>query len=70
MSDSLHQSLTPRGSDGHEHDHASAATARATSQLTWAMVFCFVFMIAEVIGGYYARSLAIMTECVGSLRRD
>ena len=55
----LEESLTPRV------DHEDAASSRASSQLTWAMIFCFVFMIAEVIGGYYAKSLAIMTECVG-----
>ena len=55
----LEESLTPR-----EDHHNDAAASRASSQLTWAMIFCFVFMIAEVIGGYYAKSLAIMTECV------
>jgi Co/Zn/Cd efflux system component len=31
-------------------------------QLVWAAVFCVLFMIAEVVGGYLAGSLAIMTE--------
>ncbi len=39
-----------------------AAAMRANRQLIGAMIFCFIFMIAEVIGGYYAHSLAIMTE--------
>ncbi len=44
---------------------ATAANAsRANRQLLLAMVLCFVFMIGEVIGGYLAGSLAIMTECV------
>lgn len=40
----------------------SAQAERAKWQLITAMVFCFLFMIGEVIGGYYAGSLAIMTE--------
>ncbi len=63
MSSNLEQPLTP-----HAHEDAppgaSAASRRATNQLTLAMAFCFVFMIAEVVGGYFAGSLAIMTECV------
>ena len=37
---------------------------KAKWQLVAAGVLCIFFMIAEVIGGYYAGSLAIMTECV------
>ena len=47
----------------------AAATRRVRIQLTTAMVFCFVFMIGEVIGGYLAGSLAIMTECVTGQQR-
>lgn len=39
-----------------------AAARRAKCQLIAAMVFCFAFMAAEVVGGYLAHSLAIMTE--------
>ena len=38
------------------------ASLKARWQLWIAMIFCFVFMIAEVVGGYFAGSLAIMTE--------
>ncbi len=40
----------------------AAATRRARMQLTIAMVLCFIFMAGEVVGGYLAKSLAIMTE--------
>lgn len=38
------------------------AARRARRQLTVATVLCFIFMGAEVVGGYYANSLAIMTD--------
>lgn len=41
-------------------DHS--ANRKARWQLWIAMIFCFAFMIAEVVGGYFAGSLAIMTE--------
>ena len=41
-----------------------AKNRRARVQLLCAMGFCFLFMIAEVVGGFFANSLAIMTECV------
>jgi hypothetical protein len=40
------------------------AASRANRQLLIAMCLCFIFMIGEVVGGYIAGSLAIMTECV------
>jgi len=42
------------------NEHSSNRKARW--QLWIAMIFCFAFMIAEVVGGYFAGSLAIMTE--------
>jgi len=41
---------------------ASAHARTARRKLIAAMVFCLLFMVAEVVGGYYAHSLAIMTE--------
>ena len=64
MSSSLTTVLSPRGEDDGECGEPHDPTARASAQLTLAMVLCFVFMIAEVVGGYFAGSLAIMTECV------
>lgn len=53
----------------HGHGHIeggkpakSSASSRARWQLIAAMIFCVFFMIAEVVGGYFAKSLAIMTE--------
>src|SRR6476646_7753781 len=42
---------------------------KAESQLMRASMICLVFMIAEVIGGYFAGSLAIMTDAA-HLRSD
>ena len=38
------------------------AADRARQKLTCAVVLCFIFMGAEVVGGYNANSLAIMTD--------
>lgn len=38
------------------------ARAKARRQLLCACVLCFLFMCGEVVGGYLAGSLAIMTE--------
>lgn len=43
-------------------EKSKASARRARCQLIWAMVFCVMFMIAEVVGGYLAKSLAIMTD--------
>ena len=43
---------------------ASALNKAARAKLLAAGGFCILFMIGEVIGGYLAGSLAIMTECV------
>ncbi|KAF0694335.1 Aste57867_14788 [Aphanomyces stellatus] len=40
----------------------SDETRRARTKLQWACLFSFVFMIAEVVGGFMAGSLAIMTD--------
>lgn len=50
--------LTPRGPLTSEKDNAEKALRR----LRIACVLCFLFMGAEVAGGYYANSLAIMTD--------
>lgn len=43
-----------------------AKNRKARCQLIAAMIFCLIFMVAEVVGGYFAHSLAIMTECVAA----
>lgn len=60
-----------------EHDHGvdvddkragrsapkeASLSVQARRQLLAAGFFCFLFMIGEVVGGYYAGSLAIMTD--------
>jgi Co/Zn/Cd efflux system component len=41
---------------------ADSASKRARRQLVLATSCCVLFMAAEVVGGYFAHSLAIMTE--------
>ena len=43
-------------------DQAVAKRRRELRALTVALVFCFVFMIVEVVGGVWAHSLAILTD--------
>ncbi len=54
----------PKGADAapSSKQAAAAASLRARRQLICAMVLCFIFMAGEVVGGYLAGSLAIMTE--------
>ncbi len=52
----------PKAAKRRVSPEAAAASKRARMQLTVAMVFCFMFMAGEVVGGYLAHSLAIMTE--------
>jgi Co/Zn/Cd efflux system component len=51
-----------RGESARAKAGRQAAATAANKKLIAAMCFCFLFMIAEVVGGYYAHSLAIMTE--------
>ena len=62
MHGDLGESLTSR-----ENVQLVSAGDRARSKLVLAMVFCFLFMIGEVVGGYISGSLAIMTECVADM---
>ena len=43
---------------------SSSLNERARRQLLAAGGLCILFMIGEIVGGYLAGSLAIMTECV------
>ncbi|XP_070547005.1 proton-coupled zinc antiporter SLC30A2-like [Ptychodera flava] len=52
-----------RGRDHHCHsDKAPSVTNKARNQLICASCLVLLFMIAEIIGGYIANSLAIMTD--------
>lgn len=44
------------------HDDNDAKAVAAIRQLSLAIVLCFVFMIAETVGGYFSGSIAIMTD--------
>jgi len=56
----LSESLTPT----HANSVVVSSGDKARRQLVLAMVFCFLFMIGEVVGGVVSGSLAILTECV------
>jgi len=60
----LGEALTPRETP------LPSAGEKARGQLVLAMIFCFLFMILEVIGGYVSGSLAIMTEFVHAFPCD
>jgi hypothetical protein len=63
-----HAEALPGGDDAKPRRGGDAAgpslSARSRQKLLLAGAFCVLFMIAEVVGGYLAGSLAIMTECV------
>lgn len=42
--------------------HKLTSSEKAKNQLIIGMLLCLIFMIAEFLGGYFANSLAIMTE--------
>merc|ERR1711865_1359890 len=52
------------GDDGHGHSHDETVNKpnEARNKLIKATALCFCFMIAELVGGYLAHSLAIMTD--------
>jgi zinc transporter 2 len=61
-----------KGDHGHSHgaavgsgsarDDNDAKAVAAIRQLSLAIALCFVFMIAETVGGYFSGSIAIMTD--------
>ncbi|GAM19260.1 hypothetical protein SAMD00019534_024350, partial [Acytostelium subglobosum LB1] len=61
---------TSTSSEGHGHnhdhhkkdDHATRSKKRALNSLILALCLTILFMIAEVIGGYLANSLALMSD--------
>ncbi|KAK9861403.1 hypothetical protein WJX84_006624 [Apatococcus fuscideae] len=48
--------------EGQEEVGSSAQQSQVQKRLIWALIICFIFMIVEVVGGYLANSLAIMTD--------
>ena len=53
--------------DSHGHAHSEEEEEHedahsAISKLTWSTVFSIIFMIIEIVGGYMAGSLAIMSD--------
>src|SRR5215467_8243140 len=55
---------------GHSHDHGHAGQAHPTLQpsvLGWAMVFTLSLVVAEVFGGFFGRSVALLNDAVHNL---
>lgn len=71
-SDGHHGHSHGKADHGHSHGDAvggkcahgddDARELAAIRQLSLAIVLCFVFMIAETVGGYFSGSIAIMTD--------
>ena len=47
------------GSAGHSHDHAVGANAK---MLGWALALTTTYLIAEIIGGFWFNSLALLSD--------
>ncbi|CUG94369.1 zinc transporter, putative [Bodo saltans] len=60
--DHRHRTLSPTRSPCTMAPAESAATQRTRRALTGAICFCFVFMIAEFVGGFYTHSLAVLND--------
>ncbi|MCF7643654.1 cation transporter, partial [Acinetobacter johnsonii] len=45
--------------DGHAHDHTAGANSR---QLTYALGLTGTFLVAEIAGGLYFNSLALLSD--------
>jgi len=43
----------------HAHGHAAAVTGR---RLAWSVVLTLAFVAAEAVGGYFANSLALLSD--------
>lgn len=44
--------------------NSTQPTQRALNKLYWAIALCTAFMIVEIIGGWFANSLAIISDAV------
>jgi len=58
----LRQAITPRDAINSEKTEAAKKNRKAMLALIYATCFTFVFMVGEIVGGYLAHSLAIMTD--------
>ena len=60
------QRLSSSDSDGDEERHIlnshRADARKALRKLAWVSVLCLCFMVIEFLGGYFAHSIAIMTD--------
>lgn len=52
------------GSAGHSHDHAAGANAK---MLGWALALTSIFLVAEVVGGFWFNSLALLSDAAHML---
>src|SRR5271163_3762955 len=54
-------------SHGHQHDHAHAHPAMSPSVLAWAMAATLGLVVAEIFGGLFGRSVALLNDAVHNL---
>lgn len=52
------------GAGGHSHDHTAGANAK---MLGWALALTSVFLVAEVVGGFWFNSLALLSDAAHML---
>ena len=57
-------SMRHDASSGHAHDHTAGANA---AMLKWALGLTSTYLIAEVIGGFYFNSLALLSDAAHML---
>jgi cobalt-zinc-cadmium efflux system protein len=51
----------------HTHSHLREAASETTTRLTWSLVITLAFVIFEAAAGYFANSLALLTDAAHNL---
>ena len=59
---SQEDSLSNSEADNHHHNHHDLDQNDAMKKLFYVSIVCLIFMIIEIIGGYLANSIAIMSD--------
>jgi cobalt-zinc-cadmium efflux system protein len=51
----------------HTHSHLHEAASKTTTRLTWSLLITLAFVLFEAAAGYYANSLALLTDAAHNL---
>jgi cobalt-zinc-cadmium efflux system protein len=51
----------------HTHSHLNEAARQTTTRLTWSLLITLAFVLFEAAAGYYANSLALLTDAAHNL---